>query len=117
MKTRNYGDLSKDAFDSQRSNAKSRGIEFRLTYEEWRSWWQSELDARGPRAKRGRSRLNFGMCRFLDRGPYALENIYCERPKQNRAAYCVAVYLNDRRVTNLMSIDRLVSGCAHKESQ
>ena|GEM_PF-5846307 len=67
------------AFDTQRRNAKRRGIPFLLTFEEWWDWWQ--IDNRW--ANRGRRRDNFVMGRFGDTGPYALDNIYCVLPRDN----------------------------------
>src|SRR5215472_2334057 len=67
--SRNFGNLTREAFYKHRSHAKARGIAFLFTYEEWRDWWIVELTRRGPRAKRGVKRHgNWGMCRFLDRG-------------------------------------------------
>lgn len=93
-KTRDYGNLSRRAFYTHKEGAKRRGIEFRFTYDEWKLWWETELTKIGPRAKRGVKRLNYGMCRFLDRGPYVAGNVYCGRPKQNKRDYCSSVYLN-----------------------
>lgn len=86
--------LSREAFYSHRSGAKRRGIGFEFTYAEWQLWWETELAKLGPRAKRGVGRRNYGMCRPLDRGPYAPGNVYPAKPRRNRADYCVSVYLN-----------------------
>lgn len=89
-----HRNLGKAAFGRHKANAKRRGIPFEFTYEQWLAWWELELGKRGPRARRGVRRLNYGMCRFLDRGAYIPGNVYCGRPKQNRADYGASVYLN-----------------------
>jgi len=86
--------LERPAFYAHKWHAKARGIPFEFTYAQWLAWWELELAKRGPKARRGSRRLNYGMCRFLDRGAYAVGNVYCGRPKHNRADYCVSVYLN-----------------------
>ena len=86
--------LERAAFYTHKWHAKKRGIPFEFTYAQWLAWWELELGKRGPRARRGSRRLNYGMCRFLDRGAYSPGNVYCGRPKHNRADYCVSVYLN-----------------------
>lgn len=68
---------TKRAFDSQRSNAKARGIEWRLTFDEWLAWWGSDL------ANRGKGREKLQMQRFGDIGPYALDNIRKGHPADN----------------------------------
>jgi hypothetical protein len=61
------------AFETQRRNAKQRGIPFLMTFEEWWDWWQ--VDDRW--ARRGRRKGCLVMARFGDVGPYAIGNIYC----------------------------------------
>jgi hypothetical protein len=93
VKQPDRGNLSRTAWHRHRSGAKARGIEFRLTYDEWLTWWETELAKLGPRAKRGPKRGNFGMCRFLDRGPYAIGNVYIGRPKHNgKVRWAAALY-------------------------
>ena len=67
-----------ERFCSQRSGARHRGIEWKLTFDEWLAWWGADLDRRGP----GTSDLV--MCRKADSGPYALGNIEKGTPRDNR---------------------------------
>jgi hypothetical protein len=68
---------AKRSFDQQRTGAKNRGIEWRLTFEEWCSWWGTDIDNRGTRP------WNLQMQRLCDQGPYALDNIRKGSPQQN----------------------------------
>lgn len=98
--------LSRAAFYSHRTHAKARGIGFEFSYAEWRLWWETELARLGPRARRGVGRRQYGMCRILDRGPYASGNVRAARPRQNRAEYCVSVYLNAPPLPAEFSLER-----------
>jgi hypothetical protein len=86
--------LGRDAFNKHKLHAKLRGISFEFSYDQWLEWWETELEKCSSRAKRGSRRLNYGMCRYFDRGPYSPGNVYCGRPKRNKADYCSSVYLN-----------------------
>jgi hypothetical protein len=66
-------------FLQQRTNARNRGIDFRLTFEEWRDWWL----ATGHVDERGRLRGQWVMARPGDRGAYELGNIICLRAEEN----------------------------------
>lgn len=59
------------AFQSQRQNAKSRDIEWSLSFRAWWEIWQ----ASGKWADRGRGR-GYMMCRFADQGAYEVGNVY-----------------------------------------
>ena len=67
------------AFQSQRSGARSRRIEWCLTYEEWLVWWGDDIE------RRGRGPDDLQMQRRNDIGPYTLGNISKGTPKQNAA--------------------------------
>ena len=67
------------AYQSQKSGATARGIEWKLTFREWRDWWGDDID------KRGRGANQLQMQRFNDSGPYAIGNITKGTPKQNAA--------------------------------
>ena len=67
------------AYQAQKSSARSRRIEWNLTFREWREWWGTDIDNRG----RGADQLQ--MQRFNDSGPYALWNISKGTPAQNVA--------------------------------
>ena len=61
------------------SSAKRRGIEFKLTFEEWWAIWEPQY------AKRGVCVDELGMCRNRDEGPYAVGNVRLDTPKGNGA--------------------------------
>lgn len=61
----------------QESHADCRGIEWKITFQEWLDWWGDDLDRRGPHKD------ELGMCRFHDKGPYQLGNIYKGHPRDN----------------------------------
>lgn len=94
--TKQKDGLGREAFYAHKSHAKARGIDFRFTYDEWRQWWETELGKLGPRAKRGAKRGDYGMCRFLDEGPYAPENVYCGQHSRNISDYAARIYRNLR---------------------
>lgn len=60
-----------EAYRNQRNAAKSRGIEFRMTFPEWWQVWQDS----GKWELRGRGQ-GYCMARNLDAGPYAVGNVY-----------------------------------------
>lgn len=66
-------------FQEQRSGAKKRGIEWKLSWEEWLQWWMNT----GHIDERGRNKGQYQMCRVGDIGPYALDNIYCATLEDN----------------------------------
>ena len=57
------------AYAFQKNQAKQRGIEFLLTFEEWRDWWGNDF------ANRGCAKGKLVMARRGDEGPYKLGNI------------------------------------------
>ena len=61
---------ARKAYDRQRYGARSRGIGWELTFEQWLEWWGADIE------RRGRGRDDLQMCRDLDAGPYALGNIH-----------------------------------------
>lgn len=67
----------KKAFLNQKGNAVQRGIEFKLTFEEWLAFWGDDID------RRGRARHDLQMQRFGDRGAYELGNIKKGTPLEN----------------------------------
>jgi hypothetical protein len=69
----------KRRFVQQRANARSRGIEWQLSFMEWRDWWLST----GHVDERGVHRGEWVMGRQFDVGPYALGNIQCMRAEDN----------------------------------
>jgi len=72
---------AKKRFTSQKRNAKTRGVEWNLTFEEWMEWWGDDLDRRGS----GHDLLQ--MQRIGDAGAYELGNIRKGYPRDNSATY------------------------------
>jgi hypothetical protein len=71
-----------EKFRAQRYQARRRGIDFQLTFDEWYNWWL----ANGVDKNMGvqwTSTTRLCMCRFNDTGPYALNNIYLATHSQN----------------------------------
>jgi hypothetical protein len=70
------------AFYLQRDRARSRGIEFNFTYEEWCRWWRANL---GPDwfSLRGCGKDKYVMARNGDKGPYAAWNVKCITLSEN----------------------------------
>lgn len=60
------------SWHTQRSNARVRGIEWRLSLEQWWSVWE----ASGKFDLRGRRRGQYVMCRYGDRGSYSVDNVF-----------------------------------------
>lgn len=69
----------KKAYVQQRSNANTRGIEFKLTFDEWKQFW---LDS-GKWEQRGRGAEKYCMCRVGDSGAYELGNVFIALGRQN----------------------------------
>jgi hypothetical protein len=59
------------AYEKRRQDAKTRGIPFLLTFEEWWSVW----DESGKFAERGQHTGQYVMARHGDLGPYAVGNV------------------------------------------
>jgi hypothetical protein len=71
-----------DRFNSQRGNAATRGIEWKLTFGEWWSIWQKS--GKWPERARG---SGYVMARHGDRGPYAPGNVKIIAAKLNSSEY------------------------------
>lgn len=67
------------AYTQQKSNAKRRGVEFVITYEEWEQVW---LDS-GKWELRGKGIGKYCMCRYNDEGPYAIGNVFIDLSSSN----------------------------------
>jgi hypothetical protein len=65
-----------------RTNAKMRGVEFKLTFEEWFCWWMDT----GHYSERGREVGKYVMARKGDVGAYELGNIECVQAQVNSVA-------------------------------
>ena len=66
-----HGNPFKRAYQAAKDNAKTRGIEFFMTFKEWMSIWEQS----GHLKKRGRERGQYVMARFGDTGAYAVGNV------------------------------------------
>lgn len=71
------------AFSEQKRNAKARGIEWHLTLWQWWMIWQDS----GHWEDRGRTLGKYGMCRYGDKGPYSVDNVYIATCTQNIQDY------------------------------
>ncbi len=69
----------KFAYISHKGLAKSRGVPFELTFEEWYNWWLST----GHYHERGKKKGQYVMARFNDDGAYSLDNIKCILHSEN----------------------------------
>lgn len=69
------------AFNTQRMNAKQRGISWELNLWQWWSIWQQS----GKWSERGRGQ-GFVMCRNGDVGPYAIDNVFIATARENCSA-------------------------------
>ena len=68
-------------FCKQRSRAKSRKIDWQLTFDQWMDIW----DNSGQWENMGKGVGLFMMCRVKEPGPYSIENVYIGTGKQNQA--------------------------------
>lgn len=120
-------------FAGQRRQAKQRGIEWLLTFDEWFGIWQQS----GHWEQRGRKSGEYVMARHGDIGPYSADNVYIclasdnhshahangripRRPKapaRNKRVVRGWTYLNGRRLPyQVMSGARYV-GCFATEEE
>jgi len=77
-----YSKEVRDKYDDQKWMAKCRGIEFKLTIDQWVNWWEANLGDDWLK-KRGCKSGQYVMARIGDKGPYALGNIECITSNQN----------------------------------
>lgn len=69
---RRYRSSPKGQFAKHRENAKQRGVEFLLTFDEWWGIWEKS----GKWKRRGNRNGRYVMCRIHDEGPYAVGNVF-----------------------------------------
>ena len=69
----------KSRFNVQRTHARIRGIEWKLTFDEWLDIWQSS----GKLHLRGRTQGQYVMCRKGDTGPYSIDNVLIDLQANN----------------------------------
>lgn len=77
---RGWAQTPTGAFNSQRNNARFRGIPWELSLWEWWSIWQ----ASGHWEERGRGQ-GYVMCRTGDRGAYAVGNVFIAPARHNNS--------------------------------
>ena len=65
------------AFTQHKANAKKRGIEFKLTFDEWWDIWKPHYHNKGT------SVGQFVMCRTMDKGAYEVSNVRIDTVKGN----------------------------------
>lgn len=72
---------ARQRFYDQKGRAGYRGIEWKLTFDQWYQWWLDQgVDKDYPTAL---DRNQLCMCRPGDAGPYSLDNIYCGTRSEN----------------------------------
>ena len=67
------------AYTQQKANAKQRGLEMRMSFDEWKSVWIES----GFWDNRGRGSENYCMCRNNDQGHYEVGNVFIAQNKCN----------------------------------
>lgn len=67
----------KSKYNAQKKNAKVRGIDWNITFDEWVKWWGDDIH------KRGSSKSGLQMQRLHDKGAYQLGNIVKGYPLKN----------------------------------
>ena len=71
-------------YTAHKSSAKSRGIEFDLTFDEWSEIWAGKFHLRGLASDQ------LGMLRTRDEGGYTVDNVRLGTPKENAHERAVA---------------------------
>jgi len=69
---RKYLASPKGQFAKHKENARQRGVEFLLTFDQWWSLWEKS----GHWKKRGNRKGRYVMSRRNDVGPYAVGNVF-----------------------------------------
>jgi hypothetical protein len=76
--------IEQKKYADQKSKAKIRGIEFKLTFEEWWDIWQKS----GKWDQRGIRKGQYVMSRYKDHGPYEVGNVHIQTVgDNNKEAY------------------------------
>lgn len=90
-------------FMQQRANAKTRGIEWQFTYDEWIEWWGEDI------TKRGKGGDCLAMLRENDEGPYCADN--CRKGTQRENALELHSYKvhTQKELDNLRVRDKRIS--------
>ena len=72
-----YWETKKGKYANQKSTAKSRGISWEFSFNEWWSMWEPYWELRG------RHHSGYVMCRYGDKGPYSPDNCRIDRSVNN----------------------------------
>ena len=76
--------LAKRKYTDHKMGARSKGIEFNISFEDWYNWWLSYgVDKNLPSTYTPGHRNMPCMCRKNDIGPYQLDNIYFDTSSNN----------------------------------
>ena len=70
-----YKTTKRGKYSKQKENAKRRGVEWDMSFEEWDRLWGALYPLRGPQG--------LIMCRLNDEGPYHPDNVYLGTPQMN----------------------------------
>jgi len=72
--------IERHKYACHKSKAKHRGIEFKLTYEQWWSIWQQS----GKWEQRGPGIGQYVMSRINDKGAYEIGNVFIQPASENK---------------------------------
>ena len=67
------------AYTKQKQRAKQRGVEFKLTFEEWINIWLES----GHWIQRGKGKGTYNMSRKNDTGAYEVDNVFIQSHEAN----------------------------------
>jgi len=93
--------LARRRYNAHKASAAQRNIEFKLSLEEWWTWWNTD----DRWSNRGRGSTQYVMARHGDTGAYELGNIKCITSRENvleatvgrkHSGNNVGVHLTDR---------------------
>lgn len=94
-----YKRTPRGKFANHKQHARSRGVPFLLTFDQWWAIWAPHFDARG-----NANADQFVMCRLNDEGPYAVGNVEI-RTHASNVAERNALYAKARRQKGLTADD------------
>ena len=84
-----YKKTPRARFNFQKVNAKRRGIEFNMSFDEWWNIWEDSFEQRGKLPDQ------LAMCRYGDTGPYEVGNVYLDT-NSNNASMAATLQHQDR---------------------
>ena len=76
-KVREYNASPRGKYQANKLNARTRGVPFLLTFEEWWEIWEPQWN------NRGRGRGKYHLCRKNDTGAYVKGNVYLGKHEHN----------------------------------